>query len=170
MKTNKTSPTQAVESTREAGSWQKAIQAFKEKGSPLQVRLDVSGGLKGKAYKLSMGLTEEGSLQGHWDCRVRDKKAEISSKVDRKRLLELVSLMEETRLFEHTQPNPSFLPDTVVGKLTISIGGQTLVFYYPADERQMGKQAEPLHPGLKRITDWLYAQGAKAVKAKNIKP
>jgi hypothetical protein len=81
----------------------------------------------------------------------------------------LARAIDPAALLEADLPAPRFPPDSLVGRLEISDGEQTLTLFYMADPEQA--QAAGFRPpaALARAIDAIYAQGARLLGSDDIR-
>ena len=131
------------------------------------VKLSASGGVHGEAYDFEYRIDAAGRASG----RLRDelkgvtlpdaaaaRGARKASKADPARFVALVKSIDIEALMRSDVPSGGFVPDSVVGRLEISDGEQTVTFLFPADE-QLAQRANVANP-LRKAVDALFGAAA----------
>jgi hypothetical protein len=130
----------------------------------LTIALRVSGGMPSQAYNL------EYRVGGDLGARVRldDKRTGRSRVVDgrdiaRDDVATLARKLIATGVLDVPVDPPRFLPDTIVGIIEISDGGNTFRAYFAADPDQASVQDAPPRPELHRAADIIYASAGDLI-------
>lgn len=111
----------------------------------------VSGGPPGDRFESVLEIDGEGSLE----YRVRDTNAGVDEHsritVDKERVANLFAEIESSGLLEIEEPDGPFVPDSVVGLVTIEMGDHHTVFRYLAERDQRRDQDQVLGPALATV-------------------
>jgi hypothetical protein len=133
----------------------RAIAEGKEKpGKEDRVVYRVSGGPPSRRLDLKLEIFGTGSMNHHLldelDSRhTKRSKSHFSSD----KVLSIFKRLVESRLLENLDTGGGFLPDSVIGSITVASGRLSKTYYFLADENQRRHQAKPLNPSLAAMLD-----------------
>lgn len=137
----------------------------------LSIELRVSGGLPAQRYRYNFRASGGGELvAGIEDATRQRRSTPKAARLDDRDMQELLTAVRRSGVLNLRQDAPSFLPDTVVGKLTISDGETTQVYYFIADEAQAETQGQPPPPAVKEVVDIIYRLGGQMLDMPSLKP
>lgn len=134
-----------------------------------RVEMLVAGGLPEKSYRLEFLLSGAGDVTCRFACRLskRESRAEKAS-LEAKQVTTI--LRAARRVLELPDEPPRFLPDTLVGFVEISDGNQTRRIYFAADPEQAKTQGKVPPADLKTLVDAIYANAARLMGERSVKP
>lgn len=138
------------------------------------IRLSVSGGVHGEAYDFEYRIDANGQTSAHLrdelkDCQV-DEPSTDTKAADPARFADLAAALDIEALVRNEAQGGRFPPDSVVGRLEVSDGEQTVTFLFLADEDQ-ARQARLLVPdSLRKTVDTIYRAAAAYLGTENVRP
>ena len=135
----------------------------------VNVKLMIRGGLEPQAYSFDFSAAGDGTAECRFECRPSGRKgqSEKTSLAD-KDFVALLGKVRRTMQIPYEQP--SFLPDTVVGILEVSDGGNVRRFYFAADAEQAKTQGKTPPPKLLGAVNAIYSLGARLTGKRSVKP
>lgn len=124
----------------------------------------VSGGVSGGRFESVLEVTGTGKV----DYRVSDGAIGVSETseitVDRQKVANLFADISNSGLLDLDEIGGPFLPDSMVGSITVEVGDQTTVFHYLADREQRRDQDQVLGPAVAAVRASLGRMAAVALK------
>jgi hypothetical protein len=121
----------------------------------LKVRLQITGGMPGEQY-----ARREVTLLGTRQVEARAEStegppAEATSMLDEEEMYELLRRLGDGAddLVERSEAR--FIPDSVVGSVTIEVDGEALTLFYLVDEEEREAQHQYLSPRTAEVIDRL---------------
>ena len=137
----------------------------------MRITLQISGGLAKQSYSLDFDASGGGGIRCSVNCELsRRKRRRERKRVDRKAFLSLLRRIRSSGVLRIAQEGPPFLPDTVVGCLQITDGRSVQKHYFAADPDQAAVQKRKPPARLMRAVDAIYAEGAKVIGMRSVKP
>lgn len=129
-----------------------------------RIVLGVSGGPFGQRLDSLIEVMGDGAVR----YNVRDMLAgldkEYSDNLDKKTLVNLLTEIKETGLLKLGEKHEGFLPDSLIGFVTIKIGESETTFYYLADKEQRLHQGKAVPQAVALVSSALKRVGERAVK------
>jgi len=111
----------------------------------------VSGGAPGERFESRLEVRGNGSV----DLHLLDEPAGIDERattaLDTQDLQHLYGELEASQILVMEEAGRRFLPDSLVGTITIEVGGKETTFYYLADEEERRDQASPMRPQIASV-------------------
>ncbi len=116
----------------------------------------ISGGPPKKRLDRTLEISGKGSITlRHFDeltaRRVRESKSTMS--IDR--IKEVFRYLVESRLLENVDTGGGFLPDSVIGAITISDGLSAITYHFLGDEQQRRLRGVELNPSVASFSSLL---------------
>lgn len=105
-----------------------------------------AGGMPSEATELTVQLTGASTDNLRIERHLPNAVSPPTISMDRE---EIHRLFRQIRLGINSlvaRPQARFLPDSVVGSITIEVGGETETFFFLADEKQRTLQNKPISP------------------------
>lgn len=140
-------------------------------GDDVVIDFRVAGGAPDQRYKLQ--LTTAGRRLD--TCSLRCDKSDRHQVAERQKVdLDLVSSLAQrllgSELLSVRDEAPRFLPDTLVGIITITVGDVTRRFYFAADPDQAAVQGLTTPPAILAAADALYDVAGRVLDIDNVRP
>lgn len=124
----------------------RALSVGDEDTRALRMQISVSGGLEGERVQLDAEITGEGHVEGRFENQLTDRAGSFDGQISDARLKDLVELVASEAFAGQSRPE-LFPPDTTVGSVEISLGGERIgTFLAAVDPDQVvgtGAEAEP---------------------------
>lgn len=138
----------------------------------VRVVLHVGGGMSGQSYRFHFEADGRGRSHCQLECKLTDRTGDAKTTIEPQRFEALLRKIHNTGVCENSPEQPSFLPDTVVGRLEISIGDVHCRTYFAADADQAQVQNKQPPAALLRAVDAIYAEGARMLRKRKhlVKP
>jgi hypothetical protein len=131
----------------------------------------VAGGAPGQRYKLTLATAGRRLERCSVECALSGRRTASDRKeVDGQIVSALAERLLASELLSIREPTPSFLPDTLVGIITLSVGGVERRFYFAADPDQAAVQGLTTPPALLAAADALYDIAAQVLEMENVRP
>jgi hypothetical protein len=112
----------------------------------------VAGGPPGKRLETVLEVTSTGQVSlEHLDELSRQRRRRTAVRIPVDEVTALFRRVRESRLLEQTDAGGGFLPDSIVGSITIAASGARVTYYFLADERQRGWQSKEISPAIATI-------------------
>jgi hypothetical protein len=137
----------------------------------------ISGGPPTRRLEQTLEIQGTGSIT----CYLMDKlkgqhrMQRFKQKLPPNKVIEIFQELLESQLLENVDSGGGFLPDSIIGSITIEHGISRITYYFLADEEQRENQGKSINPSLARmnaILQGLYNQvlGLKNQTHVNQKP
>lgn len=137
----------------------------------IEISLAVHGGLPSQAFHLDFEASGGGTVRCRLACELSGRQAHVEeARLDEKGLVRLLEDLQENKVLELPDEPPSFLPDTLVGRLVISDGQVSRTFFFAADPEQAKTQGRPPAPELQRVLDTIYDLAATVADVESARP
>jgi hypothetical protein len=137
----------------------------------IRVALRVGGGLPEQAYHFEFLAEGSGAAHGELRCQLSDRSVRKRTRsLDPRRFRSLLRRIDESRILQRRADEPRFLPDTVIGLLEVASEGTTERIYFAADPDQASVQNKVPSAALQGVVDAFYAEGARLLGVRNVKP
>jgi hypothetical protein len=111
----------------------------------------VSGGAPGERFESRLEVRGNGNV----DLHLRDEPAGIDERattaLDTQDLQHLYGELEASQILVMEEAGRRFLPDSLVGTITIEVGGKETTLYYLADEEERRDEASPMRPQIASV-------------------
>ena len=142
-----------------------------EADDDLAVEFRVAGGVPGQRYRLHLatagGRLERCSL----DCAMSDRQRESDRKGAESDLVaSMAKRLLGTEVLRVDTGSPKFLPDTLVGVITIKLGDLTRRIFFAADPDQAAVQGLEPPGAVLAAADLLYEVAARALDMEDVRP
>ena len=137
----------------------------------VRVAMHVSGGQPEQAYVFDFAADGSGKASCDLRCNLSRRSGRKRTRsLDSRRFRTLLRAVDKSGVLRRPAAAPRFLPDTVVGRLEISSGDATHRIYFAADPDQASVQKQVPSAALQRVIDAVYAEGAKLLGVRSVKP
>jgi hypothetical protein len=136
----------------------------------VRVRLTISGGLPEERYELR--FRAEG---GKVDCALAQaqtgaKSQAESHELSERELVELFQRMDLVQLLKGDVPRPRIPPDSLVGRLELSVGREPVSLYFMADPGQARDAGFEPPPALAKAIDAIYGICGRTLGIEHLAP
>lgn len=137
----------------------------------LTISLVVSGGLQQQRYQLVLrirgGEIEECAI----DCAMSDRRLQTKGRdVDPKLFADLSSKLLRSGVLELGEASPRFLPDTLIGVITIQLGQREHRVVFAADPDQAAVQGAVSPNAVVEAAEALYSTAGAILELDNVRP
>jgi len=138
------------------------------------IRLTASGGVRGEAYEFEFTIHASGVRTGRIKDQLKNREhsraAGADTRLEPQAFTRLAQQIDVASLLQSGRVSGGFPPDSVVGRLEISDGEQTVSFLFLADESQAERsRVKPSEP-LRRAVDLVYRAAAEYLGEKDVRP
>jgi hypothetical protein len=138
------------------------------------IRLTASGGVHGETYEFEYLIDASGHTVSQMRDELTGRNCSGAQDADRgqgpDRFQSLAKAIDIESLIRMEQPSGGFPPDSVVGRLEVSDGEQSVSFTFLADVAQAARaQVQPPEP-LRRAVDAIYGNAAAYLHDDDLKP
>jgi hypothetical protein len=135
------------------------------------VRLFVHGGLADERYDLDLRATGDGALFCSLDDALRGHRIERAQlRMDDARFSEIIRTVEPVALARTVQRTGGFPPCSLIGRLEVVIGDQTITSFFMADPEQAKTAGYEPPPGVSRAVEMLYDEAERRLGLGRIRP
>lgn len=112
----------------------------------------ISGGPPRRRLEYLLEIRGTGSVTCHILDELRgQRRRTFKHRLSEDEVRELFREMIESRLLENISPGSRFLPDSLVGSISIEYGQPKITYYFLADEQQRHDQGLELNPSLAKM-------------------
>lgn len=142
-----------------------------ERDDDVTIEFRVAGGAPGQRYKLALRTTGRQVRTCTYDCDLSDRhRAAERPQIEGDLVPALAErLLRSDVLAVRTAP-PSFLPDTVIGTITITAGGISRTVRFAADPDQAAVQDLATPPQVQAAADALYDLAGRVLDMDDVRP
>ncbi len=142
-----------------------------EAARDVRIELQIGGGLATQSYRFEFEASGGGVARCNLNCELSGRRAgREKAEAEHGMFTELLTAILDSGVLELPPPGPPFLPDTVVGCLTISDGRNVSRYYFAADPDQAQVQDRPTPEALLKAVDAVYSAGARMLDMDTVKP
>jgi hypothetical protein len=134
------------------------------------ISLLVAGGAPSQRYRFEFHARGSGAVSASLADDMSAREGKSSERMDPSELGDLARSILASGVLETPAEPPRFLPDTLVGILTITDGASTFRRYFAADAEQASVQDAAPPSGLVKAADAIYAMGARRMSKRSVKP
>ena len=139
------------------------------------IRLSASGGVRGEAYDFEYRIDAAGRSSVRLRDELKERRAarrasEPKTKAQPTRFAALARALDIETLLRSETPSGGFPPDSVVGRLEVSDGEQTVTFLFLADDAQAARARMPAPEALRKAVDAVYRAAATHLDIKDVRP
>ena len=138
------------------------------------IRLTASGGTHGEKYEFEYMIDAAGNTTGRMRDQLKGREcrayADADKQADPKRFASLAEAVHIDSLIGSEHAAGGFPPDSVVGRLEISDGEQSVSFAFLADDSQAARAGIRTSESLRRAVDVVYQAAAAHLNEKDVKP
>jgi hypothetical protein len=138
------------------------VDAKAELGSGDRIIQVVSGGVAGERLESYVEVSGDGVVRHSIEDDARGMSETYSTTMDGKTLRNLFADIARSGLLDVSDVGGPFLPDSLVGSITLEIGGQKTVYYYLADAEQRRDQRVVLQPAIASVHSTLQRVALRA--------
>lgn len=142
----------------------KKIISKKKQEFDAEITLVVEGGVHGQSVRSLVEIRGDGKVKHKVIDELKGKDEEYSTAIDRKAILNLFREIQRSRILEIDEIGGGFLPDSLVGAITIEIDGESTTYYYLADPKQRRRQKIILKQPIALIENRLQRVASRAIK------
>ncbi len=135
-----------------------------------EITLKISGGLPQQSYDFDFRAGGDGRATCSFRNRLRKRDGKKSGRLKRERYAALLDTCVQSGLLEQPTEHGPFLPDTLVGCLEICSNEHSYKTYFAADPEQAKTQGMEPSASLSRVVDTIYAEGARLLGKRSVKP
>ncbi|MFX0099675.1 MAG: hypothetical protein ACFFCS_08840 [Candidatus Hodarchaeota archaeon] len=118
----------------------KIVEAKQLKEDDIKILQKVTGGPPGQRYEWQLNILGSGRVDLSIVDELHVKQEKYSTELDEKTVINLLNEIVTSRILEIKDDAVGFIPDSLVGTITISIGDLRTMFYYLADVEQRREQ------------------------------
>jgi hypothetical protein len=142
-----------------------------EEDDDVTIDFRVAGGAPGQRFKLALTTSARAVTACTFDDDVsrRHRVADGGSKHS-ELVASLAQQLTRSQLLSTRVVSPMFLPDTVIGTITISAGGMTRTVRFAADPDQAAVQGLTTPPEVLAAADALYDTAGRVLDMENVRP
>lgn len=141
------------------------------KAEYVRVKMVVDGGVEEEKYRFRFVASTEGEVECEMTCRLSDRNYETQTeKLSQKRLAKLFGAIDIPALVEARRPDINIPPCSLVGRLEVSNGEQTVTAIFMADAGQANTAGYSMPPALAEAAEVIYDLSAKQLGAKKVRP
>jgi hypothetical protein len=149
----------------------KAAIADPERRAGAYVDLSVAGGVRGEAYEFEFHVDATGRTTSRLRDELHERHREARDlEPDRSRFTALAEAIDVEALLHADAPAARFPPDSVIGRLEISDGEQTVRFTFLADEEQAERSMAMASEPLRKAVGAVYETAAKVLGDDQVRP
>lgn len=152
----------------------KAAIADPKKKPNAFIRLTASGGVHGESYDFEFRIDAAGRVETHLIDELKQRRYASPSHAVKiaapSRFVEIARALDIDVLAKAQNPSAGFPPDSVIGRLEINDGEQSMSLVFLADDQQ-ASHARYLAPSpLRKAVDLLYREAAIHLGTDDLKP
>jgi hypothetical protein len=137
----------------------------------LAIDFRVAGGAPGQRYKLVLTTAGQRLERCSVECALSGRRTASDDKEAGEQIVSaLAERLLASELLSIREPTPKFLPDTLIGIITLSVGGLERRFYFAADPDQASVQGLTTPRALLAAADTLYDTAAQVLGMENVRP
>jgi hypothetical protein len=127
----------------------------------------VSGGPPTKRLEHTLELSGTGAVNvRHLDQFMSTPTRKLKSTLAPDRVKEVFRTLLDSRLLENVDTGGGFLPDSVIGSITISDGMGAITYYFLADEQKRRRKGIELNPSISRFSNVLVKLSEEIMRGK----
>jgi hypothetical protein len=154
-------PTQLTKNPREhlLARTRAIVQRAEKPSKQYKIMYCVAGGPPSRRLEHTLQITGDGTVSlRHVDELAQARPRELKSTLTPERVTELFRDLLESRLLENVDTGGgAFLPDSIIGAITISDGMGTITYHFLADERRRRLKGIDLNPSVAKFSTVLQA-------------
>lgn len=155
--------------TTPASSFDNPRAALESRLAPLATTLDatlphtkliyrISGGPPGKRLQATLEVNDRGEVKHELLDELQSGEREVvRAQIAPEEALGLLREVVRSKLLSETDTGGGFLPDSLVGSITIQSGDAEITYYFLAHDQQRRRQGLKLNPPIKRLRPRLEA-------------
>lgn len=137
----------------------------------LRIRLEVHGGQRAERYDFKLELTRRGVDALELRDELRGERIEgLSRGVEQANVDEVLSLVNVDELLAAADQTPQFPPDSLVGRLILSVGGREVPILFAADEEQAKTAGIETPRAVAQLVDALYGIAERSTDRRGLRP
>ena len=145
--------------------------ASNEIDQDLSISLRVFGGLPGRHYRLNFRTRGRELDDASLDCEMTDRHSAVAHvEIDDAIMSTLSRRLLATGVLDTISESPTFLPDTLVGILTIELGDTVRRIYFAADPDQAAVQGKTPPKAVIDAAEALYAAAGRVLDIGDVRP
>lgn len=139
--------------------------------SGIRIRLEVAGGHADERYEFRFEADGSGSTALHVVDRIRKvEKRRREGRLAKADVARIVKSLDAARLAQAARVAQPIPPDSVVGRLTITAGGEELSVVFMADREQAEAAGVRLDPAVAEAVEEIYRLAGRQLGVKDIRP
>jgi hypothetical protein len=135
-----------------------------------EISLRVAGGAPSQRYRFEFVARGTGTASTELNCEATDRQAKSTERIQPAELADLARKVLASDILDTPAEAPQFLPDTLVGILSITNGTTSFRRYFAADADQAQVQAAAPPAGVAEAADAIFSLGAKRMGKRSVKP
>jgi hypothetical protein len=162
-------PTQQIKNPREhlLAQTRAIVEGTEEPSKQNKITYLVSGGPPTRRIEHALEISGTGAVSvRHLDQLGAARVREVKSSLGRDRITQVFRLLLESRLLENVNTGGGFLPDSVIGAITVRDGMSAITYYFLADEQKRRFKGIELNPSVSRFTSVLEALSEEIMRRK----
>ncbi len=138
------------------------------------IRLRASGGVRGEAYDFEYRIDASGRTHTHLVDELKGRRETAPEAADKaagpKQFATLARALDIEALMRAEVPSGGFPPDSVVGRLEVSDGEQTVSFLFLADDKQAERVRRRAPDALREAVNAVFRAAAATLNAEDVRP
>lgn len=136
----------------------------------VRFRLTVSGGMPSDSTPFSLDLDGRGAIAVARAEAAGGKPREETGRIEEEAVVRLLREVDGAAFAAAAAPRVRIPPDSLVGRLEISLGGEVQQILFMADEEQARTAGFHVPPQIERLIDDLYRMGGTVAGTASLKP
>jgi hypothetical protein len=117
-----------------------------------QITYRVAGGPPTRRLAYTLEISGTGSVTCHIVDQLKEHRMRtFKSSFSADKVIQIFQELLESRLLENVDTGGGFLPDSLVGSITVEDGISRITYYFLADEQQRRNQGFELNPSLAKM-------------------
>lgn len=153
-------PTQPTKNPREhlLARTRAIVQRTEKPTKQYKITYCVAGGPPSRRLEHTFEIRGDGTVTvRHVDELAQARPRELKSALPPDRVTEVFRDLLESRLLENVDTGGAFLPDSIIGAITISDGMGTITYHFLADEQKRRLKGIDLNPSVAKFSAALQA-------------
>ncbi len=137
----------------------------------LRIRLEVHGGQRTERYDFKLELTRRGVDALELRDDLRGERVERQSRgLEQADVDEVLSLVDIDELLAAADQTPQLPPDSLVGRLILSVGGREVPILFAAEEEQAKTAGIEPPRAIAQLVDALYGIAERTTGRRGLRP
>lgn len=140
-------------------------------GGNIRIKMLIEGGVHEERYHFHFVASGEGEVECGMRCQLSDRAYDTrATEMSREEFAEILQKIRVPTLVESSQPDVPIPPCSLVGRLEISNGEQTMSAVFMADAGQAETAGYKMPPALAEIVERIYDLAERQLDAKDVRP